>query len=248
MTEPENFLTRWSRRKAKVEAEQPDQPALSREAALNPPAQNGEPDGTAKETTKETTKQPVKAASAPAEAVFDPASLPPLDSIGAQTDISAFLKPGVPGDLKLAALRRAWTADPAIRDFKGLAEYDWDFTDPNAMTGFGNLDPGFDSKKMVAQLFGEKPRVDAPATEIPPPAEQPARLVQDLSAPEERSAIDSDSAAQPAAEISQTAQHAKSDSEQILQRNKNIASHDGDENSGDEKINRRRSQGGALPQ
>jgi len=35
--------------------------------------------------------------------------------------------------------RRAWAADPAIRDFKGLAENAWDFTDPTAMPGFGEL-------------------------------------------------------------------------------------------------------------
>ncbi|AHY54822.1 hypothetical protein BJS_02218 [Bradyrhizobium japonicum SEMIA 5079] len=39
-----------------------------------------------------------------------------------------------------AALRRAWSADPAIRDFVGLAENAWDFNDPTAMPGFGPLD------------------------------------------------------------------------------------------------------------
>ena len=39
-----------------------------------------------------------------------------------------------------AALRRAWAADPAIRDFVGLAENAWDFNDPHAMPGFGPLD------------------------------------------------------------------------------------------------------------
>ena len=90
---------------------------------------------------------------------FDLASLPSLDSITAATDIRAFLAPGVPEELARAALRRAWAADPAIRDFKGLAENDWDFTDPTAMPGFGALPPGTDIKKMVAQIFGdgEKP-------------------------------------------------------------------------------------------
>ena len=43
-------------------------------------------------------------------------------------------------ELSRAALRRAWSADPAIRDFVGLAENAWDFTDPNAMPGFGPLE------------------------------------------------------------------------------------------------------------
>src|SRR6185369_9340130 len=105
---------------------------------------------------KNDTKTPDQAASKPE---FDLASLPSLDSITAITDVRAFLTPGVPADITRAALRRAWAADPAIRDFKGLAENDWDFTDPTAMPGFGALPPGTDIKKMLAQIFGdgEKP-------------------------------------------------------------------------------------------
>ena len=68
------------------------------------------------------------------------ASLPPLESITAESDIRAFLAPGVPPELTRAALRRAWAADPKIRDFVGLAEYDWDFNTPGAMAGFGPLE------------------------------------------------------------------------------------------------------------
>ncbi|WP_422282997.1 DUF3306 domain-containing protein, partial [Bradyrhizobium sp.] len=53
---------------------------------------------------------------------------------------TAFLRKGIPQELGRAALRRAWAADPAIRDFVGLAENAWDFNDPNAMPGFGPLD------------------------------------------------------------------------------------------------------------
>lgn len=56
------------------------------------------------------------------------------------TDVTAFLRSGIPPELTRAALRRAWLADPAIRDFVGLAENAWDFNDPNAMPGFGPLD------------------------------------------------------------------------------------------------------------
>jgi 6-methylsalicylate decarboxylase len=44
--------------------------------------------------------------------------------------IRAFLRPGVPAELARAALRRAWVADPAIRDFIGLAESSRDFNAP----------------------------------------------------------------------------------------------------------------------
>src|SRR5262249_11436359 len=57
---------------------------------------------------------------------FDPVTVPPIESIDARTDITAFLQAGVPASLQRAALRCAWTTDPAIRDFKGLQESDWD--------------------------------------------------------------------------------------------------------------------------
>src|ERR1700723_2505215 len=66
-------------------------------------------------------------------------TLPAIDSITATTDIRAFLKPGVPDGLKHAALRQAWATDPAIRDFVGIAENQWDFNDRTAMPGFGPM-------------------------------------------------------------------------------------------------------------
>jgi Protein of unknown function (DUF3306) len=73
-----------------------------------------------------------------AQAAFDPASLPPVESISGSTDIRSFLLPGVPAALTQAALRRAWTTDPAIRDFIGIADQ-LDFTDPTGIPGFGPL-------------------------------------------------------------------------------------------------------------
>jgi hypothetical protein len=90
---------------------------------------------------------------------FDLFTVPSLDSIGAQTDITVFLKSGVPVELQLAALRRAWSADPAIRDFKELGENDWDFNDPNSVPGFGELGPEVDVNIMLAQIFGEPLRL-----------------------------------------------------------------------------------------
>jgi hypothetical protein len=90
---------------------------------------------------------------------FDPATLPPIESIDAQTDITLFVQNGVPEKLRLAALRRAWTVDPAIRDFKGLQENDWNFNDANSTPGFGELNPEVDVKRMVAEILGEAPRL-----------------------------------------------------------------------------------------
>jgi hypothetical protein len=90
---------------------------------------------------------------------FDLATSPPIESIDAQTDITVFLQSGVPDALRLAALRRAWTMDPAIRDFKGLQENDWNFNDPNSIPGFGELGPEIDVKRTVAEILGEAPRL-----------------------------------------------------------------------------------------
>ncbi len=76
---------------------------------------------------------------------FDPASLPSIGSITADTDIVAFLK---------------WTSDPAIRDFIGIAENQWDFNDPKGMAGFGRLDASESGVTFLAQLSstrGEMP-------------------------------------------------------------------------------------------
>lgn len=81
---------------------------------------------------------------------FDAATLSPIESIDAQTDITVFLRNSVPDGLRPAALRRAWTVDPAILDFKGLQENDWNFNVPNSVPGFGELGPAVDVKRMVA--------------------------------------------------------------------------------------------------
>lgn len=116
MTE-EEFLARWSRRKR-----------ASRSDA--PPAETAKPAGEAS----------VPSPGGEAEPDVDLGSLPPIDAITAATDVTAFLRKGVPHELMHMALRRAWSADPAIRDFIGLAENAWDFNDPKAMPGFGPLD------------------------------------------------------------------------------------------------------------
>jgi hypothetical protein len=175
MSEPEKFLDRWSRRK-RDSADEPA-PVAAKDAAKAPLP----PDGEAKEVT--------------AEAPFDPASLPPIESISANSDIRAFLQAGVPPDLSRAALRRAWSADPAIRDFIGLVENGWDFNDPNGIPGFGPINAG-DVANLLARVIGAPPaETDAPRQVVaaqdnseqnPPPAvdsEQPPQLPQDQPAP-----------------------------------------------------------------
>lgn len=131
----EGFLERWSRKKSEA------QDAAPRDKIDEPPA-----------AAPDATKPKIETSEPPA---FDLSQLPSLDSITAATDVRAFLQPGVPAELTRAALRRAWTADPAIRDFIGIAENQWDFNDPNGVPGFGSFLPGEEIKKLIAQVFGE---------------------------------------------------------------------------------------------
>lgn len=139
----QDFLQRWSRRKLGI--------AEAEDATASPPAgppQTGEPQAASPSTAEAPNESP---------APFDIASLPPIESIDATTDIRAFLAPGVPVELTRAALHRAWTSDPAIRDFVGIAENQWDFTNPDAVPGFGSLQFTEEVRAMVSQLFGEAP-------------------------------------------------------------------------------------------
>jgi hypothetical protein len=102
-----------------------------------------------------------------APTAFDLAALPSLDSIDAQTDITVFLQSDVPAELQVAALRRAWTADPAIRDFKEMAENDWDFEVADGIPGFGDLGPEVDIQSMLAGLFSEPARLAYQAPKRP---------------------------------------------------------------------------------
>lgn len=138
MSEPDGFLERWSRRK--------------REANSSPPPE---------------AQSPAKTAEAEAEACLpDPdtitqeelAALPPVESIDGQTDVSVFLRKGVPAFLRNAALSRAWATDPAIRDFVNDArDYALDWNTPGGAPGYGPLTESDDVKDMVARIFGDAP-------------------------------------------------------------------------------------------
>ena len=117
MSDPKDFLSRWSQRK------------------LNPPTEKPAPE----EKPQSPPPESNAARSPPAEPEFDIGTLPPLESITAQSDIRVFLQAGVPSVLRHAALRRVWSADPAIRDFIGLSENSWDFNAPDGLPGFGSL-------------------------------------------------------------------------------------------------------------
>jgi hypothetical protein len=213
MSGEEDFLSRWSRRKRSAEesGQTPEPPA----AELSTLAGSGaEKPGQSKEEE------------------FDLSTLPSLESIVPGTDMSVFLQKGVPLDLTRAALRRAWSADPAIRDFIGLAENAWDFNDPKAMHGFGPLDQSPEEvRQMLAQVMGEVRRIAEPIIQSEDQLSARAIVqdsvrsrhagdevprVDDQSAGGEELASSSASLPEPERELDVAAQHAKTDDTEFV--------------------------------
>ena len=126
-----SFLARWSQRKQ--EARQPDReaPAAGTDATGGPvPESEAEPE-------------------------FDLSSLPKLDELTSTTDITGFLRKGVPEHLRNAALQKAWALDPAIRNYVNPAlEYAYDWNTPGGVPGSSEIGAGMDVARLVAQIMG----------------------------------------------------------------------------------------------
>ena len=145
MSNDTDFLARWSRRKHHAATDKVKQSKSE-----------NTPDDIVTGTS------PTSLAQGENRLPFDPASLPTIDSIGAESNIRAFLEAGVPDDLARAALRRVWSIDHSIRDFVGLSENSWDFNAPGAMAGFGPID-GEEVGRLLTRLLGEPDPIAAAA-------------------------------------------------------------------------------------
>lgn len=159
----QNLVQRWSRRKLGLEERQSETPSAKTEQTE--PAELTEPGA-----PNRPTETPGASDSSTVEP-FDPAHLPPIEAIDATTDIRAFLAPGVPAELTRAALRRAWLSDPAIRDFVGIAENQWDFTNPDTVPGFGSLELSPEVRRLLTGLLAEMSAKDADVSETAPAAQ-----------------------------------------------------------------------------
>lgn len=146
MAEDEGFLGRWSRLKR-----QAAQQAAQEEAAAAEPSPGRE----------EPNAEPPPAEPAAAAEPFDPATLPPIESLDANSDYRPFMAPEVPDELRRLALRRAWTSNPAIAGFRGLAEYDWDCNAP----GYGRLLPSDDLRRLCERVLRDAAAPAEPAGE-----------------------------------------------------------------------------------
>lgn len=167
----DGFLSRWSRVKRGEAAAEPVVEAVPAPAVEAPPVPDVVPEAAPEEE-------------------LDLSTLPDLESATAETDFTAFLKRGVPEDLKKVALRRAWSLDSNIRDFIGPADYAWDFNAPDGVPGFA-LTLGGDIAKMVAQAIGQVEKIaerleegERAAPAFVPPAFAPPGMAPPPALPE----------------------------------------------------------------
>lgn len=94
----EGRMARWSRLKQEARSENDKPPAVAeaeKTAALVPAAP---PDGAGDEKN-----DPLK-------------DLPPIESLGKDSDYSMFMREGVPDDRRAEALQKLWTSDPTFRE------------------------------------------------------------------------------------------------------------------------------------
>src|SRR5215207_6081261 len=130
------FLARWSQRKQ--EAKQPE-PAQA-DSAAEPVESSGLSAPQGEDATPE----------------LDLSTLPKLEELTGSTDITAFLRKGVPEHLRNAALQKSWALDPAIRNYVNPAlEYAYDWNAPGGVPGGGELGAGVDVARLVSQIMGE---------------------------------------------------------------------------------------------
>ncbi|MDW8443308.1 MAG: DUF3306 domain-containing protein [Acetobacteraceae bacterium] len=174
----EGFLARWSRRKRAAREGRP----VAAEPEVGPPSPEPE-------------AAPAADAGAAEEEPVDLESLPKIEEITLETDLSVFFRKGVPAALRNAALRRAWSLDPTIRDFIGPADYAWDWNTPGGVPDFVDQvgeTPAI--RALVERMFSPSPpsagragrRASLPPSprwRRPPPIPDPVRLPSDPEPP-----------------------------------------------------------------
>jgi hypothetical protein len=178
VTTSETFVSRWARLKRNADIQRRIEPAGD---PLLLPAADPSPC-----VAEATIAQPrIDAVDDP----FDPSSLPSIETITVNTDIRGFLQSRVPAELTRAALRQAWASDPAIRDFIGIAENQWDFNDPDSIPGFGPLLESDNLPGLLAQALGRHDKLAGMIPEMPVSVEPslPAETCDEPVAPDDKS-------------------------------------------------------------
>jgi hypothetical protein len=150
-----NFLARWSQRKQQAKQLEHDAPVAKADVPPSPTAEGDVPQE------------------------FDLSSLPKLEELTSTTDITAFLRKGVPEHLRNAALRKSWALDPAIRNYVNPAlEYAYDWNTPGGVPGNSEIEAGMDVARLVSQIMGSGEAAAEAQTAVVEPAAEPGALAQ----------------------------------------------------------------------
>jgi hypothetical protein len=113
--------------------------------------------------------------------------------------------------LTRAALRRVWSSDPAIRDFIGIAENQWDFNDPEGIPGFGPLPATDGAPPVLAQVTGKAESLPEPLRELPVSVELDRSRVTDPKLTPNESCFDEPGVSDSVIRVSETAEATKRD-------------------------------------
>jgi hypothetical protein len=93
----------------------------------------------------------------------------------ATTDITGFLRSGVPEHLRNAALRKSWALDPAIRNYVNPAlDYAYDWNTPGGVPGSSEIGAGVDVARLVSQIMGSGEPAVEPSLSAAVPTKEPA--------------------------------------------------------------------------
>ena len=176
----DGLLARWSRRKAAARRGELEPES---EATLDAPV---EPAPRAQAAEALPTDQP-------------PPDLPDPDTLDASADFKAYLKPGVPPELKTRALRRLWRVDPFYSRHDGLDDCCGDFTDSARVVK--NLKTVYQvGRGMIDRITepADTARPAAPATETGPEAAEPDERPEPEKLPLDHEAVSAAGVAAPA--------------------------------------------------
>jgi hypothetical protein len=151
-----NFLSRWSRLKRQAVVKHVEAPAAPGGLSGAETSEFTSPNAAQADAQIAQTNLPAVPELTPEEL----AQLPRIEDFTPETDLTPFLRSGIPAGLRNAALRRMWALDPAIRDGVGDAlDYAYDWNIAGGVPGSGPLLPSDDVEAMVRSIMG-RPEAD----------------------------------------------------------------------------------------
>jgi hypothetical protein len=199
LAEPPGFLTRWSQlKRAERRRAEPNKPSFRGAADGREPGTHFPEAGvhgfrarrSAAPRNDDPLGKPVQPPAAPENVTGE---LPALESLTKDSDFRAFMRPGVPEELRNQALRKLWGSDPVYANLDGLLEYGEDFAAPFRMAGVvatvyrvleGMPDPGKPAESATETAAAtpvpaaSPPEITAPET----PAEAPVPPIEQARA------------------------------------------------------------------